>query len=340
MKDPLLFGLSARHQPIIQEQVLGIFRAIMFKDIAAILKKSNPQAKLDRLVNAGGGALRAALQSGRVQYEAGIFSGKFSAAISKDLQDLGARFNKRSSVYELDEARVPAWVKIEATVYQSNAKATHDLLLRALDDTQENLNRSLETKRVNATLAIGELESGWKAAATVLEVNPELSHGAATRLNDRYDENMKLSIRGFADEQIPILRQIVRENAAQGYRFDRLIPQIEARYDVSKTKATFLARQETSLLVSKFREERFRETVGDDYTWMTSHDSRVRPATNLTPAERLHAGNHRVLDGKVFSYTNPPIVDPHTGRRANPGEDYNCRCVARPVLKAREAAAA
>lgn len=145
---------------------------------------------------------------------------------------------------------------------------------------------------------------------------------------------MKLYIRDFADEQIPILRQIVRKSAEQGYRFDRLIPQIEQRFDVSKSKAEFLARQETSLLVSKFREERFRENIGDDYIWMTSHDARVRPAANLTPAERKHAGNHRKLDGERFNFRDKaPAWAMSCRQPCNPGEDFNCRCVARPILK-------
>ncbi len=323
--DPLLFGLDARHEPGIAAQVLAIFREVMFGKAVGILTKGNAQAHRAKILaaNAAGDALAQALRSGRVQYEAGVFSGNFSAAISRDIMATGARFVKFESVYKLDPARVPGWVVAEATVYASAAKAMHHQLLRAFDDAQENLNRALETKSVDATLAIGELASGWKDAATVLEVNPELSHPALDRLRRKYDENMKLYIRDFANEEIPELRQIVRENAEQGYRADRLIQAIEGRYDVSKSKATFLAKQETSLLVSKFREERFRETVGDRYTWLTSGDQRVRH-------------DHRILNGKEFSYDHPPVTNLQTGAKNNPGEDFGCRCVARPVLRAKQ----
>ncbi len=112
------------------------------------------------------------------------------------------------------------------------------------------------------------------------------------------------------------------DQTADSLSWDGLIPQIEARFDVSKNKATFLAEQETNLLVAKFREERFKETVGDEYTWMTSHDSRVRH-------------DHKVLDGQRFFFSTPPITNRVTGARNNPGEDFRCRCVARPVLKPR-----
>ena len=61
------------------------------------------------------------------------------------------------------------------------------------------------------------------------------------------------------------------------------------------------------------------------YVWCTRRDDRVREC-------------HRTLDGRIFRWNNPPemwyrtragIV--WTGRRCNPGEDYGCRCVAKPV---------
>jgi uncharacterized protein with gpF-like domain len=37
--------------------------------------------------------------------------------------------------------------------------------------------------------------------------------------------------------------------------------------------------------------------------------------------------------GTVFKYSEPPIVDVRTGRRANPGEDFQCRCTANPIIR-------
>lgn len=43
--------------------------------------------------------------------------------------------------------------------------------------------------------------------------------------------------------------------------------------------------------------------------------------------------DHRRLNGKIFSWNAPPIVDMRTGRRGHPGDDYQCRCVAIPVFE-------
>ena len=76
-------------------------------------------------------------------------------------------------------------------------------------------------------------------------------------------------------------------------------------------------------MVSKYRQIRYEEVGIDNYIWSTSHDSRVRH-------------DHRELQGKVFSFSNPPITDKATGARNNPGEDFGCRCVAIPVMPERE----
>jgi SPP1 gp7 family putative phage head morphogenesis protein len=56
-----------------------------------------------------------------------------------------------------------------------------------------------------------------------------------------------------------------------------------------------------------------QETLGiDQYIWRTQDDGKVRPL-------------HRQYDDRVFSWDTPP-ADGH------PGDAYNCRCLAEPVL--------
>jgi hypothetical protein len=49
------------------------------------------------------------------------------------------------------------------------------------------------------------------------------------------------------------------------------------------------------------------------YIWRTQGDDKVR-------------ASHATNDGQVFEWTNPPTT-------GNPGEDYNCRCLAEPIDK-------
>ena len=92
---------------------------------------------------------------------------------------------------------------------------------------------------------------------------------------------------------------------------------------VSKDKARFLARNETSLLTAKYRQIRYEEIGIDKYEWSAVMDKRTRHL-------------HKELNGKIFDFRNPPIIDAHTGQRGNPGETYNCRCLSIPIIPQHE----
>lgn len=95
--------------------------------------------------------------------------------------------------------------------------------------------------------------------------------------------------------------------------------QIQASYNVSKSHARFIARDQMAKLNAQITQKQQADAGVSEYVWRTVGDGRVRES-------------HRHLNGKRFKYSDPPVVDPKTGRRANPGEDYQCRCVALPVF--------
>lgn len=91
------------------------------------------------------------------------------------------------------------------------------------------------------------------------------------------------------------------------------------QYGASKAKAKFLARQETSLLMSKYQEERFKDLGITHYKWSGADDQRERP-------------DHKLLNGKIFRFDDPPVTNRSTGAKNNPGEDFNCRCIAIAIV--------
>ena len=95
--------------------------------------------------------------------------------------------------------------------------------------------------------------------------------------------------------------------------------QIQASYNVSKSRARFIARGQMAKLNAQITQKQQADAGVSEYIWRTVGDGRVRES-------------HRHLNNRRFKYSDPPVVDPKTGRRANPGEDYQCRCVALPVF--------
>jgi SPP1 gp7 family putative phage head morphogenesis protein len=301
----------------VERQLLAIFLDVVFRPVMAVLQRVTAQKV--GLANAGEDALIDALRTGRIQYADGIFSGSFNTKIVSALRALGAKPDRGAGTYRMAPALVPGDVRAAAAQYAQDARAAHEKLKATLDDAFAGLDITLAGRRVDARGAVDSVEDGWRESARGIEIAPELQEDSRDRLAEAYSDNMDLWIKKFSRGMIVDLRESVEENARQGYRFDRLAAQIRSRYSVSTNKARFLARQETSLFMAQFRRQRFGEAGVTRYTWRTSHDGRVRH-------------DHKKLDGRVFYYEQPPVVDETTGRRANPGEDYQCRCVDIPIL--------
>lgn len=316
---------TLRPQPIrdayfkpIEKDLVRIFRETLFDPLIAIVRDSTAQKIV---LNAAPDPLEQALRTGRIQYdpEKGQFSGSFSAATSRALRALGATFDSRNGTYSLDPARVPANIRIIAQQSEAVARSTHDSLLRALDDAHERIEAAGTALAVGADGMIDRVQADFETIAKGITVTPELTDQGKKNMADDYNKNMALSIKGWQEEQIEKLRDQVEQNAQAGYRFEGLIERIEHEYDVTKSKAAFLARQETGLYVAKFRRETFSDMGVEGYVWQARGKGLTRPS-------------HWALNDRVFKYNTPPVVDPATQRHANPGEDFNCLCLDRPIL--------
>ncbi len=321
----------AYYEPV-ESQIQAMLYEILFKPLVVIAEDANAQMSPSThgFMNAVENPLQAALRSGKIQYEAGVYSGDFSAAAVRVLRAIGAKWDKPRKVYRQDVSAVPGWVKAEAASYQQTASGAHRQMELKLGEIDQQLDAILDKKEIHAKRTMREIAKDFRDVASELQVAPELSEDSANRLAADYNQNIKLYIKTFSRQMIGDLRGIVEKNATVGYRFDTLISQIKNRYSVTQNKAKFLARQETGLFMAKYRRERFSEAGVTHYKWSTSHDERVRPAPGTHGVARQN--NHRALDGRTFPYADPPVVDTATGRRANPGEDYNCRCVDVPIL--------
>lgn|GEM_PF-1652877 len=114
------------------------------------------------------------------------------------------------------------------------------------------------------------------------------------------------------------VEKIVTDPKNLGLRVEDLAEQLEARAAVSASRAMFIARDTTSKTSAAINHARQRAAGVSRYVWSTSLDERVRP---------LHAE----LEGRRFAYDDPPVTS-EDGDRNNPGEDWQCRCVAIPVI--------
>lgn len=107
--------------------------------------------------------------------------------------------------------------------------------------------------------------------------------------------------------------------AGEGVRVEVLTQQIKKRFAVGQSRAALIARDQTLKLNANITKQRQQDVGVTRYKWVTSMDERVR-------------ADHLDLDGGVFEWANPPVVDKKTERVGHPGEDYQCRCTATPIF--------
>lgn len=279
--------------------------------------------------NAATSALEAALESGRIQYADGKFSGSFNSEISRELRDLGATFDKQLKVYTLSQDNTPVELRGILADAAQKTKGLSETILNTLTQMQANIDQTKIGIQFTRTLDKITDDLGKQLVTTTLSLRPEdigitpqIDTTTREALKKDFTESTDLSIKNFAKERIPELRAKVEENAFKfGGRTDRLAKIIEAEFGVTKRKAEFLADQETGLLVSKYRKEKYNQIGITEYTWSTSNDGRVRKS-------------HRLLNGRRFSFATGAQVSPpgQPARYCNPGEDYRCRCVPRPII--------
>lgn len=280
------------------------------------------------LKNAKGSPLLDALRAGSLILRGSVFEGRFSAEISRELKRLGGVWNTTSSTYKLPESSLSREILEAAAVGARRFEAK----LRRIDEKLQqklpaNFADSLATEGLFEKL-IGRKDAEIRKSLKNISVLPPLSEDAKKRLAAEWQGNMDLWITDFTEKEIRRLRLDIQAAAEKGQRYGSLVKAIQRSYGVSADKARFLARQETSLLVTKLKEVRYTEGNVHEYKWRCVVGS---PAHPVRPA-------HKALDGKVFRWDTPPITTPpgEPPRRNNPGQDFNCRCAAIPIVKFRD----
>lgn len=120
---------------------------------------------------------------------------------------------------------------------------------------------------------------------------------------------------------------IIYDGYIQGKTLREIQKDIQETYKTSRHQAEMLARDQVSSLNAQLTKMQQKDAGCTHYRWSDSRDSRVRDC-------------HRALNGKIFSWDDPPEMwyitksrgKVYTGRRCHPGEDYCCRCIAIPVF--------
>lgn len=137
------------------------------------------------------------------------------------------------------------------------------------------------------------------------------------KLLDGFRSDALKRIRALDSDAIDELRDILNDAEREAWRVDDLADVIEERLGVTASHAELLARDQVLSFNAAVTRERQTSSGIEKFVWSTSGDERVRE-------------EHAELDGEVFSWDDLPTVDGEDN--VMPGDQFQCRCVAIPVL--------
>jgi SPP1 gp7 family putative phage head morphogenesis protein len=134
------------------------------------------------------------------------------------------------------------------------------------------------------------------------------------------DDQVKL-IKSLPTEAARRVHEITIKALTEGVRHEDLIGLVRQLGDMTRARATLIARTETARTASTLTEARATYAGSVAYVWRTAGDAQVRPS-------------HRMLEGKVCMWNDPPVSDVSGGveHRSHPGRIWNCRCYAQPLF--------
>ncbi len=123
-------------------------------------------------------------------------------------------------------------------------------------------------------------------------------------------------IESLRDDTIKKLETQMLVDFQQGLRAEEIAKRLEEYVDpkvgTARARANLIARDQIGKLNGQLTQIRQEEIGVESYTWRTMGDARVRD-------------EHQELADQVFRWDDPPSV-------GHPGDDYQCRCYAEPVL--------
>lgn len=280
----------------------------------------------DTLTNAKESVVTTALREGRITFYrgkvTGTFSGRLNSEISKELRRLGAKFNRDSGTYSIRLSELPLEVSNVARASESVFTKKLDVIDRKLAQVvPEEIAGKLKIS-TSFDKVLWKTEKDFQASVKNITIAPKLTPAQAERLSSEWQTNMQLWITDFTEKEIKTLRKDIKSAVFTGNRYGSLVESIQDSYEVTGNKAKFLARQETSLAMTKFKQTRYEDAGVNDYEWGCVAGSKLHPVRPM----------HKRLERKIFQWNNPPIVN-DAGERKNPGQDYNCRCFAKPIVR-------
>jgi SPP1 gp7 family putative phage head morphogenesis protein len=197
--------------------------------------------------------------------------------------------------------------------------------------------RSLE-KRFNALFAkrapliAEQMAAGAEAASkTALHGSLQKMTGGLSLKTSLMTPQLKAVYRAQVAQNVGLIKTIASEylhkvegsvmrSITTGRGLQDLVPALEQYEGYTHRKAKNVALDQTRKTYNAINQGRMTAIGVKRFQWIHS-------GGGAEPREL-----HMAMDGQVFSFDNPPVIDEKTGERGIPGQAINCRCTMAPVF--------
>ena len=277
-----------------------------------------------------------AIKKGKINYDGKYFksvNSKFGVKLAKEFQALGAIL--KNGGYKLPDKKGDPLIEIIKTTAQSQ----QNKIKTKAEKIKIKLMESTEIPDVECNKEVSELLENFMFNMQKslfgddfkIGIKKQLSALEKQQIIQEYIENIKTySKKLLYDANNELRTIIVDELLKENLTVEALTNIIQERYGIAERHAKFIARQESHMAREKITKNSAKSLGFNHYVWQTVGDYKVRP---MGGTASYMGDNHKRLDGKIFSFDDPPIVDRIKGRRCNPGEDFGCRCTARVIIE-------
>ena len=178
-------------------------------------------------------------------------------------------------------------------------------------DIETMVGQAKKMKKKNIELGGGEFKAEIVMPETVIK----------RQLNPFYqnviDQQIGL-IESIPEEESAKMRKILTKSLIDNEPIKTIEKRLTKAFKVSEGRARLIARDQVLKLNGAVNRVKQQAIGVTKYKWRTVRDDRVR-------------GRHQDLEGRVFSWDDPPRINLQ-GDRGHPGDDYQCRCYAEAVL--------
>lgn len=209
----------------------------------------------------------------------------------------------------------------------SLADLAASLITRMTDKWQPLFDREAQeiaASMVDRTLAFSDRTLGPSLAEVGKSLTMTVDKPLSAMMDAAAQESVAL-IKRVPGQYLPNVQQDVMRSITTGNGLQDLVPQLKARNVKVRNWAENVARDQTRKAYATINRERMEAAGIRKFKWLHSGGS------NDPREYHLHAWPAG-LNGGIFSFDDPPIIDKRTGERGFPGQAPYCGCTMLPVI--------